>query len=356
MGLRGKLGALILALGGVVFALLVLELALRVFWHEPERTSPQLDPIPSSLRGLPALKGVLALARPHARGIFAGVLHRTNRDGVRGPEYSHEPPPGTFRIVVSGDSVTMGQGVEEDEAYSAVLESFLGDRGDGRRYEVINLGISGLSIRHIVARLEKVGLRYRPHLVVYGFTLNDIEGEHYEPADQETVARAQARMNRFEDSRSQLLRLAWPRAVRLVNSLHPLPGTYEAVLEQNYLHSPAAWRQIGDGLDRLSQIGARRWICVHLFVHSDLNWLRSFDPHARINRRVLEAARERGLTASESRSLLRRRAASRDPATLRVPDGHPNADAHRLYAEALMAGLEDLPRSCWEPPAFQPRG
>jgi hypothetical protein len=40
-----------------------------------------------------------------------------------------------------------------------------------------------------------------------------------------------------------------------------------------------------------------------------------------------------------------------DERTLQVNpffDPHPNAEGHRLHAQALLQGLADLPRSCWD--------
>ena len=48
--------------------------------------------------------------------------------------------PGEDRIVVGGDSVTMGAGVWERQAYPALLEARLNERAEGIRYEVLNLG------------------------------------------------------------------------------------------------------------------------------------------------------------------------------------------------------------------------
>ena len=67
------------------------------------------------------------------RGVHVGVLHRTNSAGVRGPEFSPRVPRGTFRIVLAGDSIAMGHGIEEDERYSAVLERILQEHLIGGR-------------------------------------------------------------------------------------------------------------------------------------------------------------------------------------------------------------------------------
>ena len=51
---------------------------------------------------------------------------------------THEDLP---RIVALGDSLTSGRGIGKDEAYPAVLQGHLEDRG--YRYQVVNAGVSG---------------------------------------------------------------------------------------------------------------------------------------------------------------------------------------------------------------------
>jgi hypothetical protein len=65
----------------------------------------------------------------------------TNSQGFRGTkEYSLKKPDNKYRIIVLGDSVTIGHGVEDDETYSAVLERELSKI---KPTEVINMAVSG---------------------------------------------------------------------------------------------------------------------------------------------------------------------------------------------------------------------
>lgn len=96
---------------------------------------------------------------------------RTNSQGFRGSqEYEIPKPPGVFRIIVLGDSVALGHGVEDDETFSAKLESRL---SQGHRVEVINMGVSGFGTAEELIQLRSVGLRYQPDLVILGYFPND---------------------------------------------------------------------------------------------------------------------------------------------------------------------------------------
>jgi lysophospholipase L1-like esterase len=344
--MRRWVGAALLAATGVVAALALMEALVRLTGLGAPPGSGDgatAPPLPEALRGLPELRGVGELARPNVRGVYQGVLHRTNSAGMRGPEVTLRPPPGVFRIAVIGDSITMGHGVEEEQTYVARVERALNETGPGR-YELLNLGVSGMNIHHSVKRLIHLGLDYEPDLIVYGFTLNDIEGPAYvanTPEDQRAYLRL---LGRFADSRSALLRALWPRLVNLRSAWRPLPGSYEATLERNYFQRPRAWAQVARGLDRLAAIGRQRDVCVVVLVHPAVARLRMGHPFTRFYDHVQAEAEARGLFAVQAWPYFR----GRDAARLRfnVVDSHPNAEGHRLLAEALLDGLRRLPARC----------
>ena len=61
--------------------------------------------------------------------------------------------------------------------------------------------------------------------------------------------------------------------------------------------------------------------------------------------KVLDAARERGFTASHASDHF----AGLDPMQLRLShfDTHPNAASHAILGRALLDGLRQVPEHCW---------
>lgn len=102
---------------------------------------------------------------------------RVNALGLRADrEYGHKGPD-TFRMLLLGDSFTMGVGVEQDETYGQVLEQWLRARSQGmpQLYEVINAGVAGYNTQQALTYLRESGLALEPDLVVLGFYIgNDI--------------------------------------------------------------------------------------------------------------------------------------------------------------------------------------
>jgi len=90
---------------------------------------------------------------------------KINSYGFRDYEYSIENPESTFRIVVLGDSITFGQGVELNESYPKVLEKLLNECGNGG-YEVLNFGMPGANIAEKVEILKTKAIKFDPDLIV----------------------------------------------------------------------------------------------------------------------------------------------------------------------------------------------
>jgi lysophospholipase L1-like esterase len=332
-----------LVAGGIAVALAMGEVVARVAWLGAKPAASWTPDTPGDLR---ELTSIFELAAPNARGMFRGRPYRSNSAGFRGPEYAATTPPGTFRIAIAGDSFTMGEKVFEEEAYPAVLEKKLNAVGDGRRYEVLNLGLSGLSIKWVMQRLE-IGLnRFHPDLIVYGFTINDIEGPAYRESVplEARVARQREYLATLE-SPSYLMRAIRPRLESLRDTLFVGPGSYAYDLQENYFHNPQAWADFAAGLDRLATDAREEGVCAHVLIHTQVYELNFLHPFRNIYAKVADAAKARGLTVTQSFPLFR--GYDERAVTISADDTHPNALGHELLARALFEGLHALPRNCW---------
>jgi hypothetical protein len=101
---------------------------------------------------------------------------RYNSHSFRTPEYTVAHPPGTFRIVILGNSMAWGKGVSQEEAFPNVLEQSLSGMCQGLAFEVISLGIPGYGAGHVFISLLAHGQSLKPDLVVIqlepGLTIN----------------------------------------------------------------------------------------------------------------------------------------------------------------------------------------
>lgn len=165
---RGRLLAarLLLVLGGAAFILAALELTTR--WLAVTRPSLMVPQAGNCLIRHPTRSKALA---PNCIGVLYATPLQTNSLGLRGPELRND---GSRRILVLGDSCTMGWRVRQDETYPAVLERTLNDRPDGPRVQVLNAGVAGYTSHQGLTYLRESGLALAPDIVVIAFGWNDV--------------------------------------------------------------------------------------------------------------------------------------------------------------------------------------
>jgi lysophospholipase L1-like esterase len=108
----------------------------------------------------------------HATDEFQVTVH-TNALGLRGAPARAEKEPGTYRILVIGDSFAFGFGVADDETFPAVLGRTLAPPPGFRRVEVLNAGVAGWSADQYWLFLQTRGFALAPDLVLLALTEND---------------------------------------------------------------------------------------------------------------------------------------------------------------------------------------
>jgi lysophospholipase L1-like esterase len=341
--LRRAAGVALLALGGVALTLFAAELAARVWWRPPE--TPPLE-LSEDLRARPDLRTKEELAQPNLRARILGAPYETNSAGFRGRERTLEKPPGTFRIALIGDSFAMGWNVGEADTYAARLEAALS--AQGTPVEVLNFGLAGLDAVASVERFHALALRYDPDLVIYGFTLNDLENEDYRRSAPHFAEVQRALMS----SPSYLWRVLAPRVGPLREVLYAPPGTPLYELNDNWFHNPAAWQTTLAALDRLAATSQQRDVCALLLIHPQLEFLNALHPYHPHYDAIEAAARERGFVPVRAVDDFLGR---KDRELWAGPqDPHPGPEAHALLAARLAREISALPARCRVPAPGRP--
>jgi hypothetical protein len=180
---------LALSAGGVIVALLISELIVRIAapaWCDQWKMWRR-DPI--YVRGLRA--NVRDAAVHGLTGEFA-FRFSTNAQGLRCDHDLVSPkPPGRVRCLVVGDSVTFGYGVDQGETFSDHAQRALDPPGD--RIEVINAGFaSGYTFDTEFLFTREVAGSWQPDVVVVGVCLSndlsDLSTTRWNVADGKLVS------------------------------------------------------------------------------------------------------------------------------------------------------------------------
>jgi lysophospholipase L1-like esterase len=255
---------------------------------------------------------------PNRSAILMGVPVRTNSLGLRDREFSLEKPAGVRRVLVLGDSMTLGWGAREEDSYPKVLERLLNEKGPA--HEVINTGVGNYNTAQEVAYFRERGIRLNPDEVVLGFYINDAEPTPSERAG--FIARhsyfyvlAASGWDAFERRRG------WKEG-------------FAAYYRNLYSEANPGWRQCQDALRELSGLCRDARIGLRLIIIPELHAPGAPYAFRDVHRLVAAAADREGIPVLDLVDAFD----GVDPPSLWVSrgDAHPSASAHRIIANALF--------------------
>jgi lysophospholipase L1-like esterase len=102
---------------------------------------------------------------------WQGVIQISDQDGFRRCDGPFDPKRADiYRVMVVGDSLTYGAGIESRWTYPAQLQRLM---GTDYRIEFINLGVGGAQSEDVVKITRRWLPILKPDLVIYGICLND---------------------------------------------------------------------------------------------------------------------------------------------------------------------------------------
>ena len=112
--------------------------------------------------------------RPNLKGNFFGKSVSINSLGMRDREISVNPD-NEFRILVMGDSVPYGIGVQFEESFPYQLETILNSDSNNRHFRTLNMGVPSYNTEQELLLLKTLGISLQPQLAILLFSSNDIE-------------------------------------------------------------------------------------------------------------------------------------------------------------------------------------
>jgi hypothetical protein len=349
----------------LLLALALTEIALRVVGFRlpprgPDNFLPLLEKV--SAADAPGLEKVLI---PGARGevLYPGktpaenrtVTYRVNSGGFRDFDAPLAKPAGVRRVVVLGDSVTYGTGVDLKNTLPKQLELALRELCPGQAVEVLNFGVYAYNTRQEVALLEYRALQYQPDWVLLVATVTDASGwgvaKQCEPSWQAAwIRRLGLRSGVWEDADVANA----PVQNRVANELRRVSVLADFVANRMYVSLRSAqlevdynrdWEDgapgrpvIRESLERLGQLAREKGFEAKVLMYPTLTKLGEDYPY-RFPSEVLEReCQEVGLGFVD----LLPAVVGREARALEVHehDRHPNGNCNGLVARWLAKRLE----------------
>ena len=317
---------LLATLIGVAVAVLCMEVAVRAFFDDGMQFDLEMWKYALEVKGISSDPLIGHNHRPNRQAFLMGVQFDTNSKGLRDREFSYENPPGRLRIMMLGDSFTVGWGAKFDETFPKRIERMYADRGI--QAEAINTGVGNYNTIQEVEYYLREGYKYNPDIVVLNFTFNDAE-----PVPVSSPP---------------------PTILRLCYSCIFVAGTIDSVLRELFVKKDWADYYLGlyggDGQ-------AKGWLDAKAYIaklaaftkaHGTKLLIASMPElhdvqHYRLQRitdLVHEAADENDVPFVDLLPYLQ--GVPSPELWVTPPDPHPDGLAHKLFAEGIYDALEKL--------------
>ncbi|MFL2770108.1 MAG: SGNH/GDSL hydrolase family protein [Rhodospirillaceae bacterium] len=260
---------------------------------------------------------------PNTQAYLMGVNVKINADGLRDDPTSLASDE--LRVLMLGDSITLGWGVPHAQTVSAYLERNLESRL-GQPVDVINAGVGNYNTAMEVAWFFKHGIVYEPDVIILNVFIND--------AEPMPIYKPIGFWERLLYSRVILIG-AWDTISRTLFG-GPSWDTYYRDL---YADDSQAMQEMQAAIARLANFSREKDVPLVIVIYPELRELNPY-PFPEVVEKLHQIAQAHGI---QSVSLLPAVELEK-PSSLWVtpPDPHPNAFAAELMSSYLTPRLLDF--------------
>ena len=259
---------------------------------------------------------------PGARFRAMGVDVAINEHGMRDGPIKMSRAPGTFRILMMGDSLTFGWGVPVEDTVSERLERAL--NAARVKTEVLNTGIGNTNTTMQVAAFLKRWHAFKPDLIILNYFINDAEKTPV--YGRSTLLDRNSYAWTYFKSRLDIF-------LRMASAKKGWEDYYRDLYGDG-----GGWPAAKAAIETLAAYCKQHGIRLAVVNYPELRQLKDY-PFVEVTAKVRTAARANALPFLDLLPSID----GQDPATLWVsrPDPHPNAKANRLFATRLLEWLSN---------------
>ena len=259
-----------------------------------------------------------------------------NSHGYRDYEYDTQKGRQSFRVVVIGDSIAQGYGVELDETFSKVLEKQLRQHKskEDAKIEVIILARAGYSTSQELIVLKEEALTFSPDLIVWSYVLND-------PADP-----------LFHNANGELGTYFYRPPLHTIHWIHreifvALERRKGRSCNKEYhelLHC-VYWHEVESHINQIGEVSKEENIPIFFLIHPLIQKDKSYKEYSltALHRKIGGVATQAGLIVLDVLDAYQLFRA--EDVTQHVEGGydpwHPNAKGHRIIADDIFDKIRE---------------
>lgn len=280
---------------------------------------------------------------------------RNNRWGFRERDFdiSTIKKADFFTVVVLGDSLTWGAGLEESERYSNLLEGHLQSEYPNKKIMVINFGVSGGPTTMEQNIYGSIYQELKPNLTIVGFCLNDPQEK-----SQDYSKERETFFSKIEPKLNFLDRYHMKGTAKHISKIYEnmllaskkIPRWTEA-LDRVYDVDSIEWNKFSKALEKIAQMSQEISTNPPIFISLNQGTFdRTLTDYNHPNEQLklfLKWYHQAELAASKSGFIAincEKEFNSLGNHMLQVvpkEDGHPTAEMNKIYAQKLFSVIKE---------------
>ena len=165
-----------LLISTIIIFLIFLEIILRLTYPIYSNYNTEMWRYAKEIKQINSNPKIAHNHKPNSEAKLYGTEIKINSAGWRDKEYSLETE--NYRVMILGDSITLGWGVNVEDTFSNVLERNLNEENT---IEVINTGVGNYNTEMEVYSFLEKGKQYSPDSIILAYYINDAEITHEIP-------------------------------------------------------------------------------------------------------------------------------------------------------------------------------
>ena len=159
----------------LMVSLILAEFGLRFYLKFTSIYGLEMHKYAKELKEPSKIEGLTHQHKPNSEATLMGVNVKINDFGIRDNFTPRPKEKNEYRILVLGNSITMGWGVQYDYIFTTLFENKLNETYSNLRFEVINSGIGNYNTVMESIYLKSILQDVNPNEIILHFYINDIE-------------------------------------------------------------------------------------------------------------------------------------------------------------------------------------
>jgi lysophospholipase L1-like esterase len=240
-----------------------------------------------------------------------------------------------FRVLVLGDSLTYGVGIEAEQTYAAQLQALMQEQ---YRIEFLNLGVGASQSEDVAQRIRRFVPELQPDLVIYGICHNDFlpSGVSQSKADHAYAFPMSKAMKKAFMDRSRIARLIHDAYGKALLNLGLRIDYYDQILMDFKGYQTRFGRDVKEMNDYVVSQGLPPVVAMVLDQFPSPG-----SRGAEVTKVAERYLKEAGMSVIDTSDYYRRFAG--ENLSISKWEGHPNQIANAIWARMIADALVSRP-------------